>query len=109
MAFCLIPAFLLLFLIRQPPLFVVRTRAARASRLTSIHEASEANVSDLVDGLPADGHTHTFLSEFSEFRHTYDLLPLDLPLDFDGPLDAFLSDIETGSIRPIRDDLDDEE
>lgn len=66
-------------------------------------------MSPIFDGLPAGDHTHAFLSEFSEFRHTYDLLPLDLPLDFDGPLDAFLSDIETGSIRPIRDDLDDEE
>ena len=39
-------------------------------------------------------HTaHAFLSKFSDFCETHDLLPLDRHI----PLDVFLSDIETGS------------
>lgn len=84
-----------------------RTRAARSSRLASIQDANEANMSAFIDDLPTDDHTHAFLSEFSEFRHTHDLLPLDLPLNFDGPIDVFLSDIETGLLEPIVDTGDD--
>ena len=44
--------------------------------------------------------THAFLSEFSDLRETHNLLFLDLPSDCDIPLQAFLSDIETGSLEP---------
>lgn len=81
-----------------------RIRAARSPGLPSIHEA---NLSSFIDNLPSNDFTHAFLSEFSDFRFTHDLLPLVLPDDFDDPLDAFLSDIETGSLVPSCDDNDD--
>ena len=51
--------------------------------------------------------TYCFLSEFSDFRQTHDLLPLDLPHGYDLPLDIFLSDVETGSIEPTTNTGDD--
>lgn len=81
-----------------------RTRAMRTARLPSI---PEAHLSTFIDDLPADDFTHAFLSEFSDFRGTHDLLPLDVPRNFDSSLHAFLSDIETGSLEPECDANDD--
>jgi len=81
-----------------------RTRAARSSRLPSV---PEAHVSTFIDDLPSYDFTHAFLSEFSEFRDTHDLLPLDLPPNCDLPLDVFLSDVETGSFEPACETDDD--
>ena len=78
--------------------------ATRTARLASV---SEANVSTFIDDLPPDDHTHAFLSEFSEFHFSHDLLPLDLPPNFIDPVNAFLSDIETGSLEPTCDTGDD--
>ena len=71
----------------------------RASRL-NLPSVPEAHVSTFLDDLPPDDFTHAFLSEFSDLRETHDLLFLDLPSDCDIPLQAFLSDIETGSLEP---------
>ena len=53
-----------------------------------------------MDDLPSYNFTHTFLSEFSKFHNTHDLLSLDLPPNCNLPLDIFLSDVETGSFKP---------
>ena len=74
-----------------------RARAARLSRLSSI---PESHVSTFLDDLPSYDFTHAFLSEFSDFCETHDLLPLELPPNCDLPLDIFLSDVETGSLVP---------
>ena len=81
-----------------------RARATRSSRLSSI---PEAHLSTFLDDLPSYDFTHAFLSEFSDFRDTHDLLPLDLPDACSLPLDVFLSDIETGSVLPTCDTTDD--
>ena len=60
-----------------------------------------------MDDLPSYDFTHTFLSEFSDFRKTHNLLPLDLPPDCDLPLDVFLSDAKTRSFEPICNTNDD--
>jgi len=67
----------------------------------------EAHISTFIDDLPSYNFTHAFLSEFSEFRNTYNLLPLDLPSDCNLPLDVFLSDVETGSFKPTCETDDD--
>ena len=82
----------------------VRARATRSSRVPSV---PEAHVSTFIDDLPSYDFTHAFLSEFSDFRDTHDLLPLDLPPGCDLPLDVFLSDVETGSFEPACDTNDD--
>ena len=50
---------------------------------------------------------HAFLSEFSDLCETYDLLFLNLPPDCNIPLQAFLSNIETGSLELTCDTDDD--
>ena len=60
----------------------------------------EAHVSTFIDDLPPDDFTHCFLSEFSNFHQTHDLLPLNLPHDYSFPLDIFLSNVETGLLEP---------
>jgi len=60
----------------------------------------EAHISTFIDDLPSYNFTHTFLSEFSKFRDTHNLLPLDLPPDCNLPLDVFLSNVKTGSFKP---------
>jgi len=77
------------------------------SRLDHLSSMPEAHVSTFLDDLPASDFTHAFLSEFSDLRETHDLLFLDLPPDFNLPLQAFLSDIETGSLEPTCDTDDD--
>jgi len=67
----------------------------------------EAHISTFIDDLPSYNFTHAFLSEFSKFRDTHDLLPLDLPSDCNLPLDVFLSDVETGSFKPTCETDDD--
>jgi len=67
----------------------------------------EVHISTFLDDLPAGDFTHAFLSEFSDLRETHDLLFLNLPPDFNLPLQAFLSDIETGSLEPTCDTDDD--
>src|SRR5260221_8471741 len=66
----------------------------------------ESHVSTFLDDLPSYDFTHAFLSRFSDFRETHDLLPLELPPDCDLPLDIFLSDVETGSLEPTCSDND---
>jgi len=80
------------------------THAARSLRLSSV---PEAHISTFIDDLPSYDFTHAFLSEFSKFRDTHDLLPLDLPSDCNLPLDVFLSDVETGSFKPTCETDDD--
>jgi len=63
----------------------------------------EAHISTFLDDLPAGDFTYTFLSEFSDLHEIHDLLFLDLPPDFDLPLQAFLSDIKIGSLEPTCD------
>ena len=81
-----------------------RARAACSTRLPSI---PEAHVSTFIDDLSPDDFTHCFLSEFSDFRQTHDLLPLDIPHDYSFPLDVFLSDVETSSLEPTAETDDD--
>jgi len=81
-----------------------RARAARSMRLPSL---PEAHVSTFIDDLPPDDFMHCFLSEFSDFRQTHDLLPLDLPNNYNLPLDVFLSDVKTGLLEPAADTDDD--
>jgi len=81
-----------------------RTCAARSLQLSSV---PEAHISTFIDDLPLYNFTHTFLSEFSKFQDTHDLLPLDLPSDCNLPLDIFLSNVETGSFEPTCETDDD--
>jgi len=86
---------------------VTSTAHARTARSTRLPSLPEAHVSTFINDLPPDDFTHCFLTEFSEFRQTHDLLPLDLPRDYNFPLDVFLSDVETGSLEPTADTNDD--
>ena len=81
-----------------------RMCTTRSLRLSSV---PEAHLSTFIDDLPSYDFTHAFLSEFSDFCNTHDLLPLDLPPRCDLPLDVFLSDVKTGSFEP-RCDTDDD-
>ena len=86
---------------------IASSSRARASCLERLSSIPEAHVSTFLDDLPSNDFTHAFLSEFSDLRETHDLLFLDLPPDCNIPLQAFLSDIETGSLEPTCDTDDD--